>query len=116
MPLPSLTECINFNAVRTDSGALASASVESPARRQKLFPDQPLETCPIVMESMNEDEAMNLLNLFRQTGYTRPFAWQPPGATSPAAYRFEIFRITRLTGNTYRAEATTVLQRSVTTT
>lgn len=113
MPIPVLDQCFDLQATRTDTGALSVAAPDSQARRQKLFEDTPLETWQLTFSEMNESEAAQLLLLFQQVGFTRPFAWQPPNAASAAAYRFDQMRITKNAGNTYRADASVQRQLSV---
>jgi hypothetical protein len=116
MPLPVLDECIDFEATRTDSGGLGIAALESPARRQKRFEDTPLESWNVRFPDMNETEASALLVLFQAVGYTKPFAFEPPGALSAEAYRFDRFSIMKNHANSYKAEAIAVRQLSVVTT
>jgi hypothetical protein len=116
MPLPVLDECIDFEATRTDSGGLGIAALESPARRQKKYAETTLDSWSVRFTEMNETEAAALLVLFQTVGYTKPFAFTPPGAVSAAAYRFDRFSITKNHGNSYKAEAVAVRQLSVLTT
>lgn len=115
MPLTVLDECFSLEAQRTDAGALSVQDPNSPARRHKRFSDTPLETWSVRFDEMNTGEAAALLAIFAGVGYTRPIAWQAPGAGATAAYRFDSFSITANAGNAYRAEAVLVRQLSVST-